>query len=115
LAAARSLGCIGLFVYVVSARIGYPYPLEWLEPDTPDTVARILRGSPIYTAPSYEFVASMKTPLYYYVVALLSPLLGTGLVAEVRLGPPVAIPMPPPTPGHARFRPRSERVYPVLR
>jgi hypothetical protein len=72
---------IGFFVYAVTGRIGYPYPLEWLEPATPATVSRILRGLPIYCAPSYEFVASMKTPLYDYVVALLSPVLGADLLA----------------------------------
>jgi hypothetical protein len=76
-----ALGLIGFFLYAVAGRIGYPYPLEWLEPATPDTVARILRGLPIYAAPSYEFVASMKTPLYYYVVAALSPVFGAELLA----------------------------------
>ncbi len=75
-----ALGLIGCFMYAMAGRIGYPYPLEWLEPATPDTVARILRGSPIYAAPSYEFVASMKTPLYYFVVAALSPLFGPDLL-----------------------------------
>ena len=75
------LGLIGCFVYAVAERIGYPYPLEWLEPATPDTVARILHGLPIYGPPSYGFVASMKTPLYYYVVAALSPLFGADLLA----------------------------------
>jgi hypothetical protein len=76
-----ALGLIGFFVYAVAGRIGYPYPLEWLEPATPDTVGRILRGLPIYGAPSYEFVASMKTPLYYYAVAALSPVVGADLLA----------------------------------
>jgi len=74
-------GLVGFFVYAVAGRIGYPYPLEWLEPATPDTVWRILRGLPIYSAPSYEFVASMKTPLYYYVVAAVSPVFGVDLLA----------------------------------
>src|SRR5258708_28228055 len=76
-----ALALIGFFLYAVSARVGYPYPLEWLEPATPDTVSRILRGLPIYCAPSYQFVASMKTPLYYYVVAAFSPVFGADLLA----------------------------------
>src|SRR5258708_36303132 len=75
-----ALALIGFFLYAVSARVGYPYPLEWLEPATPDTVSRILRGLPIYCAPSYQFVASMKTPLYYYVVAGFSPVFGADLL-----------------------------------
>src|ERR1019366_5947973 len=76
-----ALALIGFFLYAVAGRIGYPYPLEWLEPATSDTVARILRGLPIYCAPSYEFVASMKTPLYDYVVASVSSIFGTDRVA----------------------------------
>lgn len=69
------------FAYAVIGRLTYPYPLEWLEPDTPDIAARILAGLPVYGAPSYAYVPSMKTPLYYYVVAAVSPLLGDGLLA----------------------------------
>jgi hypothetical protein len=76
-----ALAFIGFFLYAVAEWIGYPYPLEWLEPDTSDTVARLLRGLPIYCAPSYAFVASMKTPLYYYVVAAVPPIFGAGLTA----------------------------------
>jgi 4-amino-4-deoxy-L-arabinose transferase-like glycosyltransferase len=76
-----ALAFIGFFLYAVTERVGYPYPLEWLEPDTPDIVWRILGGLPIYGAPSYQFVASMKTPLYYYVVAAVSPIFGADLVA----------------------------------
>jgi 4-amino-4-deoxy-L-arabinose transferase-like glycosyltransferase len=75
------LALIGFFLYAVAGRIGYPFPLEWLEPATSDAVSRILRGLPIYCAPSYEFVASMKTPLYYYVAAAVSPIFGVDLVA----------------------------------
>jgi hypothetical protein len=69
------------FLYAVIGRFAYPYPLEWLEPDTPDIAARILAGLPVYAEPSYAYVPSMKTPLYYYVVAAFSPLFGDGLLA----------------------------------
>lgn len=69
------------FVYAVSSRIAYPYPLEWLEPDTPDIVARIVSGLCVYCEPSYAYVPSMKTPLYYYVVAAFSTVFGNGLLA----------------------------------
>jgi 4-amino-4-deoxy-L-arabinose transferase-like glycosyltransferase len=68
-------------LYAVIGRLAYPYPLEWLEPDTPDIAARILAGLPVYGAPSYAYVPSMKTPLYYYVVAAFSSLFGDGLLA----------------------------------
>ena len=69
------------FLYAVASRLAYPYPLEWLEPDTPDIVARIVAGLPVYVEPSYAYVPSMKTPLYYYVVAAFSPVFGNGLLA----------------------------------
>ena len=68
---------VGMYFYAVSSRLTYPYPLEWLEPVTPDIVSRILEGLPIYCEPTYMYVSSMKTQLYYYVVALF----GTGLLA----------------------------------
>jgi hypothetical protein len=36
------------------------------------------------------------------------------VIDEIRLGPPVAIPMPPVSPGHIRFRPRPTEFYAVL-
>lgn len=69
------------FLYAVSSRFAYPFPLEWLEPDTPDIAARILAGLPLYCEPSYAYVPSMKTPLYYYVVAGFSAFSSNGLLA----------------------------------
>ena len=71
----------GIFVYAVFNRLTYPYPLEWLEPVTPDVVSRILAGLPVYCEPTIFYVPSMKTSLYHYVVALLSSMVGTGLLA----------------------------------
>src|ERR1700756_350301 len=69
------------FLYAVSSRFAYPYPLEWLEPDTPDIATRILVGLPLYCEASYAYVPSMKTPLYYYVVAGFSAVFSNGLLA----------------------------------
>jgi hypothetical protein len=71
----------GLFIYSVARRVGYPYPLEWLEPASADLASRILHGLPLYCEPTYRFVPSMKTPLYYYAVAGVSLLCGPGLLA----------------------------------
>jgi hypothetical protein len=68
------------YLYAIFGRLTYPYPLEWLEPDTPDIVSRILSGLPIYGEPTYAYVSSMKTSLYYYVVAAFSLVLGNGLL-----------------------------------
>jgi hypothetical protein len=69
------------YLYAIFGRLTYPYPLEWLEPDTPDIVSRIFSGLPIYLEPTYLYVPSMKTSLYYYVVAAFSLVLGNGLFA----------------------------------
>src|SRR5450631_4318384 len=69
------------YLYALFGRLTYPYPLEWLEPDTPDIVSRIISGLPIYCEPTYLYVSSMKTSLYYYVVAAFSLVFGNGLFA----------------------------------
>jgi hypothetical protein len=69
------------YVYAIVGRFAYPYPLEWLEPATPDIVSRILSGLPIYCEPTYAYVPSMKASLYHYVVAAVSLALGNGFFA----------------------------------
>jgi 4-amino-4-deoxy-L-arabinose transferase-like glycosyltransferase len=73
-------GFIGAYLYAIAGRLAYPYPIEWLEPATLDIVSRILAGLPIYCEPTYVYVASMKAPLYYYVVAAFSLVFGNDLV-----------------------------------
>ncbi len=70
-----------LLCYAVARRLSYPYPLEWLEPVTADIASRIRAGLPVYCAPSVAYVPTMKTPLYYYLVAVFWPIAGDGLVA----------------------------------
>jgi Dolichyl-phosphate-mannose-protein mannosyltransferase len=79
LSAGLAIGFIALFAYVAAARLFFPYPLEWLEADTVDIVGRILRSLPVYCEPNYAYVPTMKTPLYYYVVAAFSMLFGDSL------------------------------------
>lgn len=77
-------GCaayLALLAVAVCVRVSYPYPLEWLEPVTSDIVGRILRGLPVYCKPTLSYVAPMKTPLYYYVVAPFAALSGDAMVA----------------------------------
>ncbi len=64
------------FIYIVSFRIGYPFSLDWLEGDSFVQVHRILTGKPLYAQPSFEYVAVMYPPLYYYVSAVISHLIG---------------------------------------
>ena len=64
------------FLTVALSRVAFPFALEWLEAGTYTHVARVLEGKPIYAAPSYEFIAMIYPPLYYYVAAPLAGLTG---------------------------------------
>jgi 4-amino-4-deoxy-L-arabinose transferase-like glycosyltransferase len=76
-----ALSFLGTFLYVTLRRIGYPFELEWMEGGTLDHVRRILGGEKIYVAPSIHFVPFIYTPLYFYVSAALSAIVGTGFLA----------------------------------
>ena len=69
------------FVVVATLRLSYPYDLEWMEGGVVDTVARVLAGAPIYVEPTVDFVPYIYTPLYYYVAAAVSKVLGAGYTA----------------------------------
>ncbi|MBK9924919.1 MAG: glycosyltransferase family 39 protein [Anaerolineales bacterium] len=58
----------------------YPFELEWIEGGMVDQVQRIVDGNSVYTAPSINFVPFLYPPLYFYLSALVSPLLGGGLL-----------------------------------
>jgi hypothetical protein len=60
--------------------MAYPYELNWFEGMSVDLVRRILSGQSIYVAPSIDFIPHIYTPLYYYVAAALSPILGVGFL-----------------------------------
>lgn len=69
-----------LYIAVVIYRINYPFELEWMEGAMVDHVRRILDGNQLYVAPSLDFVPYLYPPLYFYVSALMSVLLGTGFL-----------------------------------
>lgn len=64
------------FFAIALLSIAYPYPLEWMEGQTIDVIARVATGKPIYVAPTIEYVPFIYPPLYYYVAAGLSQLTG---------------------------------------
>ena len=65
-----------LFLGVASARLVYPFEVEWMEGGMLTHAARLLSGHPIYAAPSADFVPFFYTPLYPTLLAWLSPLAG---------------------------------------
>ncbi len=88
--ARRSLIALSLafalsFFALAAARLGSSAPLEWVEVALSDHVTRVLRGEPVYVAPSVEFVPCIYTPLYYYVCALASKTMGVAGFLPLRL------------------------------
>jgi hypothetical protein len=69
---------LAIYVGVACARMTYPYELEWFEGTSVDLVRRILSGQSIYVAPSIDFIPHLYAPLYFYVAAALSRILGVG-------------------------------------
>jgi len=72
---------LGLYLQLAVRTISYPFPLEWMEGGTVDVVARLVRGQPLYTKPTAEYVAYIYPPLYYWVSALAARPIGVGFVA----------------------------------
>lgn len=69
-----------LLVYIIIAlkRMQYPYELEWMEGGSVDHVLRVLSHKELYIEPSLEFTPYTYTPLYYYISAVLSSIIGIG-------------------------------------
>ncbi len=62
---------VGVIVWVVACRIGYPLELEWMEGGSLLQALRLQRGQAIYPAPSIEYIPFLYTPLYPLVLAAL--------------------------------------------
>ena len=73
-------GFILLYAGIALVRMGYPFEFEWMEGGQVDHVLRILHGQSIYGEPSPEFVTFVYNPLYYYLAAGLSWILGPGFI-----------------------------------
>lgn len=68
-----------IYLWVAYFRLQYPFDLEWIEGGMVDQVQRIVNGEGIYIAPSINFVPFIYPPLYFYLSAVASILLGGGL------------------------------------
>lgn len=69
---------LGTYLALAILHLRYPFELEWMEGGVLDHVQRILSGEKIYVPPSSEFVPFVYTPLYFYLSAAVSTLLGAG-------------------------------------
>ena len=78
---------LGTLLATLAARVPFEYPLEWMEGTSLTHALRLLRGEPLYAAPSAEFVPYLYPPLSYVpfagAAALLGPTLPAARVASV--------------------------------
>jgi len=68
------------YLAIALSRIKYPFELEWMEGAMVDHVRRILAGEKLYVAPSLEFIPYLYPPLYFYLSALISSVIGIGFL-----------------------------------
>ncbi len=67
-----------IVIYITFCRIRYPFSLEFLEGNSLIQVYRILQGKLLYAEPSFQYIAMNYTPLYFYISALFTRLIGFG-------------------------------------
>ena len=77
---ALAIVAIGAYLYVALARLRYPFELEWMEGQSLVQVDRLRAGDPLYVRPSLQFIPFIYPPLYYYLSALLSLVIGGGFL-----------------------------------
>lgn len=71
---------IALYFWVAFHRIGYPYELEWMEGGSVEVVRRVVEGHNIYGPPSLHFTPWPYPPLYFWITAGLSKVIGVGFL-----------------------------------
>lgn len=79
IAMAAGAAIVAQYFYIAAATIGHPFQLEWMEGGMLEVAARVRDGEPLYVAPSVDYVPYIYPPLYFAIVAALSPLLGLEL------------------------------------
>jgi len=80
LAVALSLAYLIQLVVLVSLRVQFPYSLEWMEGAMIDHVQWVMDGNALYAEPTIRFTAFIYAPLFIYVAAGLTWLLGPGFL-----------------------------------
>ena len=78
------LGLAGLSLVVLLVlmvlRVRYPFELEWIEGATINSAQWILSGHFLYERPVLEFTPLIYNPLYFYLSAAFTALLGPGFL-----------------------------------
>jgi hypothetical protein len=79
-----SAGFILLFLYTALRRMHYPFSYDQIEGGIVTSVWRIVHGYPPYPRPTLDFVPYLYAPLYLYLAAAVSKIIGVGY-ASLRL------------------------------
>jgi hypothetical protein len=82
--AAISAGFILLFLYTSLRRMAFPFSFDQVEGGMVTSVWRVAHGYPLYAKPNTDFVPYLYAPLYFYLAAALSKVVGAGY-ASLRL------------------------------
>ena len=69
-----------LYLFVALSRMTYPFELEWMEGASVIHVKRILEAQALYSRPTIEFSPFFYPPLYFYLSAFFSMILGLGFL-----------------------------------
>ncbi|QMV18924.1 hypothetical protein GOB94_09730 [Granulicella sp. 5B5] len=67
---------VGLFLWAAVKRMLYPFEVEWIESGMLVSVLRIVHGQGLYVAPTLGYVPYLYTPLYLYVAAGVTKVVG---------------------------------------
>ena len=70
-----------LFLFVALHRLRYPFELDRMESGMVTSVWRLRHGSPLYSAPSMTWAPFLYAPLFFWVSAALTHVVGVGYPA----------------------------------
>jgi hypothetical protein len=81
LLASAAIGFILLFLYTALRRIAYPFAFDQVEGGMVTSVWRVAHGHPLYVKPTRDFVPFLYAPLFFYLAAALTKIVGPGYAA----------------------------------
>ena len=76
-----AVGYILELIALASIRMFYPYELEWSESAVFEEIRWIADGHPLYGPPQLAFLPLAYTPVYFYLSAAVTKIIGLGFLA----------------------------------
>ena len=76
-----AIGYLAEYLLLAIFRSTYPFELEWIEGVSIDEIRWILSGKLLYGEPTISFIPQSYNPLYFYVSAALTKIIGVGFFA----------------------------------